>query len=333
MDSYIRKLVKDAYSIEPCSIEKIKNVYKLQCVDKSYCLKVINYNFGHFLFILAAIKHLQNNGFDRIPEIINTTGGESYIEFQGRYAYMTEWLSCRQCNYDNPLDLGIAASKLAELHLKSQGFCIERGMEPRIGWLKWIDTFSVRIEEIYDFKRRILAKDRKSEFDKLYLEQMDDLLDTARNSIINLCNTNYINQMKKEINKGGFCHHDYAHHNILIDEKGTTNIIDFDYCILDTHLHDLSSLIIRRMKNSRWDINCAVYIMNSYDSIMEIKNIEIPIMAGFMEFPQEYWQLGIQYYWENKDWGEEVFLSKLHKIYEDRDEKYDFIQDFKRIIL
>ena len=55
-------------------------------------------------------------------------------------------------------------------------------------------------------------------------------------------------------------------------------------------------------------------------------------MAAFMEFPQEYWQLGIQYYWEKKQWDEEVFINKLNKIYEDRDEKYEFIQDFERII-
>lgn len=54
--------------------------------------------------------------------------------------------------------------------------------------------------------------------------------------------------MDKEVMKMGFCHHDYAHHNILVDDKNELNIIDFDYCILDSHLHDLASLLIRAMK-------------------------------------------------------------------------------------
>lgn len=332
LDISLKSFIEEAYGINIKEAEKIKNVYKLQGLDKNYCLKVINYNYGHFLFIVSAIKHLQNNGFKNIPEIISTKGGKSYIELSGKYAYLTEWVNSRQCNYDNPLDLKIAATKLSELHLKSRNFTINQSMEPRIGWLKWIDNFSTRINEIYDFKRRILMKDKKSQFDLLYIKEMDQQISLAEESIVDLCSSSYFEDMKKEILKRGFCHHDYAHHNILLDEKGTTNIIDFDYCILDSHLHDLCSLIIRRQKNSRWDINCANFIIDAYSKNIEIRKEDIPIMAGFMGFPQDYWQLGIQYYWERKDWEEEVFVNKLNKVYEDRDEKYEFIQDFQEII-
>ena len=47
--------------------------------------------------------------------------------------------------------------------------------------------------------------------------------------------------MDKEFLKR-FCHHDFAHHNLLIDKQGEINVIDFDYCILDSHIHDLASL-------------------------------------------------------------------------------------------
>ncbi|MGE5626786.1 MAG: CotS family spore coat protein [Solirubrobacterales bacterium] len=331
--SFIRSLIKDTYGIEVCCASKIKNVYKLEGKSKSYCLKVINYNLGHFLFIIAAIKHLQNGGFHSIPEIISTVKGNSYIEYQGSYAYLTEWINCRQCNYNNPLDLKIASQKLAELHLKSRNFSIESNMEPRIGWLKWIDTFRTRVDEIYSFREIILSREHKSKFDYLYMKEMEEQVSAARDSIINLCKSDYINQMKTEICKKGFCHHDYAHHNILIGENDNVNIIDFDYCILDSHLHDLCSLIIRRLKNNRWDLDCAGSIIGNYDKINKIHKEEIPIMSAFIEFPQDYWQLGIQYYLEKKQWDEEVFINKLKKIYEDRDDKYEFLYDFTRTIL
>jgi len=329
--SIIKDVVCDAYGINIFFVEKNKNVYKLQSKDKTYCLKVINYNLGHFLFILGAIRHLQNNGFDKIPDIIKTKSGSNYICISGKYAYLTDWLNCRQSNYDNPVDLSIAASKLAELHVKSEGFRINKNMDPRIGWLKWMETFTTRISEIIDFKERILKKGVKTEFDLLYIKDMSEELDIADSSIINLYNSDYIYNMKKEIARRGFCHHDYAHHNILIDKSGNANVIDFDYCILDSHLHDLSSLMLRRLKNSKWDLGNAYFIMESYSSIKEVKNSDIPIMAAFMEFPQDYWQLGIQYYWENKDWDEEVFISKLNKIYEDREEKHEFLHDLRRL--
>jgi hypothetical protein len=48
-----------------------------------------------------------------------------------------------------------------------------------------------------------------------------------------------------------------------------------------------------------------------------------------MEFPQDYWQVGIQYYWEEQPWGEEFFIKKLKKINEDSEEKQEFIEDFR----
>ena len=98
--------------------------------------------------------------------------------------------------------------------------------------------------------------------------------------------------------------------------------------MLDTHLHDIASLLLRKMKVGKWDLNDAEFILDIYAPINTIKAADIPIMASFMEFPQDYWQLGIQYYWEKQNWGEEFFLNKLKKIHNDREEKQEFIEDF-----
>lgn len=325
----VRKYVENAYNLQIQFIEKIKNVYKIHAGDKQYCLKVIRYDFAHFLFILSAIKHLQKNKFKSIPEIVKTKQGMDYIVMDNCYAYLCKWVNSRQCNYDNPVDILIASSKLAELHKKSCGFELSEEMNPRIGWFKWIETFKTRKKEILDFKRRILSKEKKTEFDYIYLDEMEEELRRAETSINNLMETRYIEKMNEEISKKGFCHHDYANHNVLIDTIGGVNIIDFDYCILDTHLHDLASLLIRRMKNGKWSMNSAFFIIDAYNVINKIKADDIPIMAAFMEFPQDYWQIGIQYYWEEQPWGEDFFLKKIRKILQDREEKQEFIDEFR----
>lgn len=135
--------------------------------------------------------------------------------------------------------------------------------------------------------------------------------------------------MKRQIKHGGFCHHDYANHNVLIDDKGEVNIIDFDYCMMDTYLHDLSSLIIRVLKNGKWKLDSANFIINVYSSINNVKEEDIPIMAGFMEFPQNYWQIGIQYYWEKQPWGEDFFIKKLCRMLKDGQGRLEFIREFR----
>ncbi len=137
--------------------------------------------------------------------------------------------------------------------------------------------------------------------------------------------------MLRQIEDRCFCHHDYANHNILIDSENQIYIIDFDYCMLDTKLHDLASILIRVMKNGKWDLKSAELILNSYRKESDVDKESIPIIAAFMEFPQDYWQIGIQYYWEKQPWSEEFFFNKLNRYYEDREERQEFIEKFRRI--
>lgn len=324
----IEDIVEENYELHISSIEKIKNAFKLSTAEGKFCLKPIPYEYGHFLFILSAIKHLQDNNFKNTPEIIKNINNRDFIQIEDKFAYITKWITARECNYDNPVDLDLAVSALAELHKKSEGFEISSSMKPRIGWFKWFENFETRGKEILDFKARIGCKSNKTYFDSLYESILEEELDRVENTIKDLKATEYLFIMKSEIEKKGFCHHDIAHHNVLITEADEVNIIDFDYCILDTHLHDLSSILIRRLKNGKWEFDEALKILDCYNEIYRIKDSEIPVMASFMEFPQEYWQLGIQYYWEKKPWEEDYFVNKLLKIIEDRELRQDFLFEF-----
>ncbi|MCW6111450.1 CotS family spore coat protein [Clostridium sporogenes] len=331
--SEIINIVENNYDININSIEKIKNVYKIiSDSNKAYAFKIIKYEFNHFLFIISCMKHLQCNNFSKIPKIIPNNKGLEYIKIGDFYGYITEWIDdSRQCNYSNPVEVMMAANKLGQLHEKSKNFYITEYMKPRIGWFKWPKTFETRKDEILDFKKRILNKNKKSEFDNFYMSILEDEIERADRSIKNLCETNYLNVMLKQIEDRCFCHHDYANHNILIDSENQIYIIDFDYCMLDTKLHDLASILIRVMKNGKWDLKSAELILNSYRKESYINKEYILIMAAFMEFPQDYWQIGIQYYWEKQPWSEEFFFSKLNRYYTDREERQEFIEKFRKI--
>lgn len=329
----ISTILKDKYNIKAIEVEKIKGAYRIETEDKMYCLKRVRYELPHFLFILSAIKHLDNNGFRYGPKVLKTVDGMEYIAIDGFSAFVTEWIKGREVSYDNPIELSLAARKLAELHKASEGFQVESYMNPRVGWFKWIEVYRTRRSEIIDFRERIHAKEHKSEFDKYYLELMEEALNLCDKSIKNLINSKYDIAMLKEIRKRGFCHHDYAHHNILIGENNELNVIDFDYCILDTHLHDLSSLLIRAMKYDKWNDERMKIILKAYDEVYPIIQEEIPIMAAFMEFPQDYWQRGIQYYWEKKGWDEEFFIKKVKSYDEDLVDRQEFLNRFRQFRL
>lgn len=324
----IKKFIGENYNLTVEKIDKVKSSYKIITSAGTYSLKTIKYEFPHFYFILSAIKHLQKNGFRDIPELILNNEGTEFGVIDRKYVYLTEWIKSRLSNFDNPIELSLVSTELAKLHKASYGFNINENMKPRIGWFSWEKVFETRKNEIIDFKNRIYQKAHKSDFDLLYLDNINKEIERAERSIRGLRKNNYIDVMEKEVFKRGFCHHDYAHHNILVDSRGKFKIIDFDYCILDSHLHDISSLLIRSMKNGKWSSRKADVILYSYDKVLEIEKNELFIMREFMRFPQAFWQLGIQVYWEQQPWGEEFFLNKLEKYLEDSNEREEFINSY-----
>ena len=324
----IKSYVEEYYSLNVDNIEKVKNSYKIITKDEGYCLKVIKYQFSHFYFILCAMKHLQGNGFNNVPEFIMNKDRKEYGSIDGKYAYLTKWIPSRVSNYDNPIELAMVSSELAKLHQCSKGFNLEKNMKPRIGWFSWGNVFETRKNEIIDFKNRINQKAYKSDFDLLYLENIEREIKRAEKSIIGLQKNNYVKIMEREVFKRSFCHHDYAHHNILIDDNKNINIIDFDYCILDSHLHDLCSLLIRNMKNKKWEKEKCDLILDAYSENMEVKQDEMPIIREFIRFPQTFWQIGLQVYWEQQPWGDDFFLNKLEKYLEDCMEREEFINSY-----
>lgn len=324
----IKSHIEENYGLNVDNIEKVKNSYKIDTIEGKYCLKVIKYEFSHFYFILSAIKHLQQRGFNNIPEFIMNNENKEYGCINEKYVYLTKWITSRVSNYDNPLELSMVSSNLSKLHQYSKGFTLDKSMKPRIGWFSWVKVFETRRNEILDFKKRINQKAYKSEFDMLYLDNIELEIKRAEQSILGLQKNNYVDVMEKEVFARGFCHHDYAHHNILIDNNQGINVIDFDYCILDSHLHDLSSLLIRSMKDGKWESDKADLIIKAYRENMDIRKEEIPIVREFIRFPQAFWQIGLQVYWEQQPWEDEVFVNKLEKYLDDRELREKFIDSY-----
>lgn len=330
-DRYIKELVENKYDIKVIYIEKIKNVYKIKTNTQNFCLKILNYKSEESLFIISAINHLYNNGFRNTPKIIQTIDRKDCISIGNYYAYLTSWVESRHCNYQEFKDVELAAFTLGELHKNSSNFNWNKYIKSRYRLGRWVENFNNKKADIISFSNEINKKDKCSYFDNIFGKSIDEELKRINKSIYNLAKSDYLNKTQLEKKRNGFCHHDYANHNVLIDKNNFVYVIDFDYCILDTHLHDLCSLIIRVMKNGKWNIKNAKKIMDSYSLNYSINKKDIKIMAAFMEFPQDFWQVGLQYYSEKQPWKEKIFINKIEKILNDRDERQEFVEEFRHI--
>lgn len=322
--------VEKAYSLKIQQVEKIRNIYKLNTDRGTKCFKKAHFSPQYFLFVFSAIEHLIDRGFYGAIPYDRTVEDDICLTENEYIYYMLPWVESRQCRFKREGDLKAAIKTAAHLHIASEGFIPPENSRPRVHYGKWPDRFKKRCEEMIQFKEIIDNKPQKDVFDEAYFPLIEYYLKQGYEAIELLEKSSYRDISEESKKKGQFCHHDMAEHNFLITSKGDMKVIDFDYCIMDTRLHDLASLIIRNMKHGIWDIDKAYFILNEYSKHNPIEGKDIEVIKYFMIFPQDFWQIGLQYYVEKQPWTMEVFLSRLDVTRNDKDMRHSFLEKFSK---
>ncbi len=313
-------------------IVPVRSVYRLVTDKGFYCLKKLRFSHEEMTFISEAVSHLKDNGFRNVLDMVVQKGGGRFVVFNGSSYFLTQWIDGRECDFMNPLDLECAIDVLSDLHKASENFHPTVMPENRDYLGKWPDCFRKRIIEMQQMKEQAAAKPRKNEIDRIYLNYVDACIGDAEDALYMLLQSDYDQLVEQARTAGGFIHHDYAHHNILHSFDGRTFVVDFDYCIRDIRIHDIGSLILRNMKKCCWDIDKAMYIIDSYNRKNPISHMELETMVPFFLFPQDFWMVSRQYYIENKDWEEEDYLDKMNTKSEYTYMRKSFIDSFKKRI-
>jgi CotS family spore coat protein len=119
-----------------------------------------------------------------------------------------------------------------------------------------------------------------------------------------------------------------AHHNILINED-LAYFVDFDYSIIDLKVHDLCNFISKAIKNFAFDIDKAASILTDYQNKNTIDNRELEVLYGMLYFPEDFYSISRDYYTRRKDWEEEVFLDRLVKKVSYKEDRSEFLEEFK----
>jgi spore coat-associated protein S len=128
-----------------------------------------------------------------------------------------------------------------------------------------------------------------------------------------------------------FCHHDYTYHNIIIDTEDAVNVIDFDYCKREIRSYDISAFLIKVLKRSDWNVECAEVIINAYNEVSPLKEEEYRTLFAFLLFPQRFWRLANRYYYNEVNWPLNTFNNKLEELISEQEKYTKLIENFKKI--
>lgn len=313
----------DKYDFMALDASPLRSVYLLTTNEGYKILKKIEYSIEELMFIYNALNLIRKE----YPFIINfkkTLEDKPYVEFNGSLYVVFDLIEGRECLFENPVDLRNTAVGLAKYHAAAHNIKLNYNIRNNVN--KMLTRYKHRIHDLESYKRIAQIHVNKSEFDKIYLEYCDYYLTNSKAALDYITHSPYkeLCDLKKTL-----CHHDLAHHNILIGNDNEVYFIDFDYSVIDLPYHDLANFITKAAKTNGWSGDILDIIIEAYKNINGFTKEEAEVLYGYLLFPLDFYEISTGYYMKTKDWDEDDFLEKLKRKAGYKEEREEFLQYFR----
>ncbi|MCL2322241.1 MAG: CotS family spore coat protein [Oscillospiraceae bacterium] len=323
--------IERQFRIKIESLKPNKGVYYLKTNMGSKCLKKINYGVQKLMFVYGAKEYLIANGFKNVDRYDLNVEGLPYALVNEDIYTLSEWIEGRELNYEDKDELRIASMNLANLHNASRGYEPPENSKLKTDLGRWTYLMQKRINSFEKMKDMARKRSTKTQFDFNYTKNVSFFTELGKRAMKVLAESKYEDICKKTEEEKMFCHHDYTHHNIIIDNNNNYNVIDFDYCKREVRVYDISSVIIKICKRMDWGIEYANIIIDSYNKVSPLLEEEYKVLFAFLLFPQRFWRLSNRYYYNEVNWSQSTYTSKLSDLTDEGPKYIEFLERFKKI--
>lgn len=291
---------------------KTQKVWQIIAEEGFFILKLLPYPEEETGFIVDAMSYLNKNGFHRYNEIIYTTKNMPFGSYGESFTLLTKQLYGRVPSFKKEEDVTAVAACLSDLHRAAMGFFPVHCFAERIKWGKMIEIINAGKEDLQGFAASVGEKTEKDDFDKAFLSHCDFYIHQTEEVIAELA-TFYPALSAEKEKSGGFCHHDPAHHNFLIDkfdefdqvdetdQKEQVFLFDFDYAIADLRAHDVAALLLKILKTNHWNALLAQKAFAVYQESFPLDQKEIHFISMLLKYPYDFRQAAFARYAEKDD--------------------------------
>jgi CotS family spore coat protein len=322
--------IERQFDIKIESLKPNRGVYLLKTNKGMRCLKKISYGTQKLLFVYGAKEHLISKGFTRVDRYCLNMDGNPYALVNDDIYTLSEWLDGRECDFRNKEELVQATHNLADMHIASEGYEPPENSKLKTDLGRWPHLMDKRIKSFEKMRDMARKKSNKASFDMNYIKAIQFYKDMGKRAMNVLEDSMYLDICAETEATKAFCHHDYTHHNIVIDNEGNYNLIDFDYCKREIRVYDMSTFMIKVLKRVDWDIDYANTIINAYNDVSPLKPEEYRVLFSFLLFPQRFWRLANRFYYNEVNWPLTTFNNKMEELIAEQDKYIHFIDEFKR---
>lgn len=288
----------------------LRKVFVLFTDKGKKVLKITDSTKDRIDFIDKVLKIIESE-YPMVLKYTRNTNGDIITVWKGKKYVLLDMVEGREATFTNPIEVELCTKAIAKMHIASNNI-FKNISEEEIKKNSGENLINKMEEEYYTLLQleELVNKYRyKNEFDNLFLQNVDNAKKDLIKTIEELKNSMYESLINNKENRV-LCHNDLAHHNFIIDGD-KVNIIDFDYCSIDMRIVDIYGYAMKVIKNLAYNEEIIELIIKSYDEVNKLEKEEVEILRKLINYPKDFISIATDYYFKQKAWSEEVFLSRL----------------------
>ena len=303
-------LSEELFNILGIDVKDLIPLRKVFIVITSQGKKILKYTEQEnekIEFINKCLNYIRTKD-NNVLTYCRNTKGELITTWKNKKYVLLDLIEGREVSFTNPVEVELCSTALAEMHNSSKDIdkIFSNDIIDKYKGKSFIETMEEEKKLIIECKNIVSKFKYKNEFDLLFLSQYEDVYSDLCSTIELLGNCSY----KINDNDLVLCHNDLAHHNFMIADNNI-NIIDFDYCNINTRIQDIYNFTNKVLKTVSYDKDYAKIILNGYTKAYELSNEEIEVLQCLIKYPKDFITLSRNYYLKQKSWDEEVFIARM----------------------
>lgn len=310
-------------------IRWVRSIFQVFTEREIYSLKVVSDKDSRILFYDSVIRHVCDNGFKYLAPYIYTKDGNTIGYYGGERLILTKWIKGREIDYKNLDQVSKSAKVMGQFNRLSRGYTPPENVKIRDRRGKWLNKMTRKAGNVEQYIK--IAKENQNEFDKLFLDNSDWILEQSLLADDMIHNSAY----KKKIKEIQICHGDPSKRNFLMDKEGQIYMIDFDSVRLDIVIADLWRFLRRILKKDQWEMEKIQHIIDGYTSEYPMDKDDYYILLTFLTYPQKTYHLVHKYYEtrERNQKFEKKMLKKLNSAISQQERRCKFLNCYKKKFL
>ena len=275
------------------------------------------------------MQHLLRAGLCITDQIVPNREGEFLSrDSEGTSYIVKDWPEGKACETRNREELCRAMELLAGFHRLARNLWqipVEE-RSPRLYGASVPEEYEKHNRELKKVRNFIRGKQKKGEFELLFLKEASYFLDMSQQAARLLEESAYESLFVRSCEEGCICHGEYIHHNVLFS-RARAALISFERCCMDIQIHDLYLFLRKIMEKHSWNLSLGQRMLEAYEKIQPLSGEEQSYLALRLYYPEKVWKLANHYYHTNKAWIPEKSCEKLTMFLEQEENRLKFLKE------